>query len=590
MIKRVFAIFSLVALVVLSFGVTDALAATSCTAGHYLDGRTCKLCPAGSISQGGTVTSCTPCKDGEYTTADRKACKACPAGSYCENGQKTTCPKGYYCLGGKNPKKICDANTYNTSTGQSSCDKVCSGARQIVRDDHTGCVSCNMKEAANETHTACEVKCQPGEYAKGKECPKCEEGYYCPDGKGRRNCKNGFTSKVGATQENQCKVCNAGTYEISGKCIDCPAGSYCKDGVKKTCSKGFFCPAKSGTATQCPGNTYNTANGQSSCNKKCDGDREIVNADHTGCTTCKNDEVPNSTHTACENCRAGFYPDGKVCSKCPAGYSCPDGKKRVKCGVGSVASADQKSCQVCPAGQYEDSNECKACPAGSYCKAGKKTTCSKNAYCPAGAKESQACPANATCDSKSFSCMTGYTKNAAGTGCVASASSASTNCPVPTQESCAIDKDVTDSKTGCVTKKKITCSGNTPECNKTTGRCEATQSTTPSTPSTPATPACTPCLDGQRCGPSSEGTCYNGYCVIYQSSCENPAGGAVDLPEVLPTCVAGEYLQDGNCHKCLAGFYCKGGVMRKCETGMCSESGASSCGKCPDVPAGGNVR
>ena len=221
----------------LSFIVMDASAATKMCEkdGYYVKGSsksdTCEACPAG------------------YYCPDKKNKKKCPAGSYCP-GLGGVIGKGGAIIGVADGKIVgyeesysggvipipCEGNTYSAA-GQSKCSGKCDGEKQIVNSKHTGCVTCSPKQKPNEDHTACENRCNPGEYAKGtgknKTCPSCGAGYYCPDGKNRTRC---------------------------------PAGSYC--------------PANAIQAIACTGDTYSTA-GQSSCK------------------TCPKGKKPNANHTKC---------------------------------------------------------------------------------------------------------------------------------------------------------------------------------------------------------------------------------------------------------------------------------------------------
>ena len=270
-----------------------------CEAGHYCpDKKNRKTCPAGSfcparsvspqVCEGNTFSSagqsscsgkcdgtnqivnskhtgCTSCssklkpnddhtacvvkcEDGEYVK--NKKCEPCEAGYYCpDKKNRKICPAGSSCLARSVSPQACEGNTYS-ATGKSSCSKKCDGANQIVNSKHTGCTSCPSKQKPNEKHTACEARCDAGRYAKNKDCPPCEVGYYCPDGKNRKRCANG---SIPNTTRTGCQVCSNGTYEKNFKeCAPCPAGSYCSQGKKSSCTKKQYCPANSTKPNACP--------------------------------------------------------------------------------------------------------------------------------------------------------------------------------------------------------------------------------------------------------------------------------------------------------------------------------------------------
>ena len=108
--KSIFTVFTGVIAVGVSLVATDVLAVTSCSAGKYLSGSSCKTCLDGQISAGGKVTSCTTCAAGTYEK-NHKSCEVCPAGSYCVNGVKKACPAGSYCPSGAGSPKACTGNT-----------------------------------------------------------------------------------------------------------------------------------------------------------------------------------------------------------------------------------------------------------------------------------------------------------------------------------------------------------------------------------------------------------------------------------------------------------------------------------------------
>ena len=198
-----------------------------------------------------------------------------------------------------------------------------------------------------------------GQYVKGAgknaTCEFCPEGYYCPDGKNKKKC---------------------------------PAGSFCPGYGKGASGIGWAIhPADPTRPYPCEGNTYSSA-GQSSCSKKCDGANQIVNSNHTGCTTCSSKLKPNTTrlqffantdHTACiPRCSEGQYAKGtdkkKDCLPCEDGYYCPDGVNRKKCPAGSFCKKDEHL-RIVPAGGA-GATKPYPCTGNTYSSAG-QASCSK---------------------------------------------------------------------------------------------------------------------------------------------------------------------------------------------------------------------
>ena len=316
------------------------------------------------------------CPGGKYLK--HKACVDCDPGHYCPDGKsKKICPVGSYCTANSPQPTACTGNQYTKQAGQAA-PRVCTGANQIVNANHTGCITCSSKQEPNEDHTACVNRCEPKQYATGvgkkRTCSACTAGHYCPDGKSKKIC---------------------------------PVGSYC--------------PENSAQPTACTGNQYTTQAGQAAP-KVCTGANQAVNANHTRCTTCASKQEPNEDHTACVNrCQAGTYAKSlrgeRTCPACEDGYYCPDGRNHKRCANGSIPNANKTGCQVCANGTYEkDFKACEKCPEGSYCSNGKKTACNNKQYCPANSAQPKACPANATCNGKIFTCKKGYRKS--GEACV----------------------------------------------------------------------------------------------------------------------------------------------------------------------------
>jgi len=64
---------------------------STCSAGQFLFGTVCAVCPAGTFSGGGTATSCSACAAGSFSPAGSASCNACPAGTFAAGTGSNTC-------------------------------------------------------------------------------------------------------------------------------------------------------------------------------------------------------------------------------------------------------------------------------------------------------------------------------------------------------------------------------------------------------------------------------------------------------------------------------------------------------------------
>ena len=102
---------------------------TACLEGYYLSGGSCKECPAGTYSNGGTVTSCTTCPTGSTSNAGASSCTICTDGyKYVGGYGCRICSSGY--------SFVTDINGTN-----GSCRKTGSLAFGALTSDSTQCQS-----------------------------------------------------------------------------------------------------------------------------------------------------------------------------------------------------------------------------------------------------------------------------------------------------------------------------------------------------------------------------------------------------------------------------------------------------------------
>ena len=608
--KSILTFFAGVIVMGLALVTTDVSAATSCPAGWYLSGKTCKVCPDGQISAKGDNV-CRTCAAGQWAY-NYTQCKACPAGSVCINGIKKACGNGYISGANASSCTICPEGQYEKSNTSCVACPAGSYCTKGIKKDCTNKQYCPANSTApiacpaNATCTGKTFTCKAGYEKEGNECVArcaitqyfnttkktcmvCEEGYYCADGKNRKKCADGYVSSSG---KSVCTVCAEGKYEKDNKtCVGCPAGSYCTKGVKKNCTNKQYCPANSTAPIACPANA--TCDGKVfTCNKGYDkeGDQCVA------------------------HCDKGQWYNQNKCNPCTAGYYCADGRNRVKCATGYTSVAGKDVCTICPDGQYEKSNtSCVACPAGSYCTKGVKKDCTNKQYCPANSTAPIACPANATCNGKTFTCNKGYDKE--GDACVEHCEVgqyfANNKCnPCTVGYYCADGRNRTacpkgtyNAQTGSKTATAcLACDAN--KYTSTTGQkaCSICSGSNQSVNS--AHTGCENCKAGYK--PNSGHTACELRCAEGQwwnsqtSKCENCSGNyycpnrltRTACPKgQVPTkdrtacevkCEEGFFLNASKrCEECPAGFYCQDGKKTACPKGQYqNQMGQSACLAC----------
>ena len=211
------------------------------------------------------------------------------------------------------------------------------------------------------------------------------------------------TSPAGATSASQCTgstncgawtyTCNSGYYLSGTSCL-----------CLKSCNSLYN---TSGTASCTPTNTVANA-ATTSCptgTKQCTG-LYTNGACYTAGGTCSGCSQYGACSTSCvaTSCNAHYYLSDGQClheSNLGSGYYCPAGN--------TGSGACYKTCTVTCSG-----NNTSACPEHATCTYNTAHTSSGTQY------YGGTCSANAgLCPLSSFSCNEGYSKNSAGTGCVA---------------------------------------------------------------------------------------------------------------------------------------------------------------------------
>ncbi|XP_061188672.1 proprotein convertase subtilisin/kexin type 5-like [Saccostrea echinata] len=165
-----------------------SFSACQCWYGRYLEGSSCKKCPAGKyLPHIGKMGS--------------DSCINCPAGNYTQNEGQSWC-------------KPCLAGHYQSNTGQTSCSQ-CQVGRYNPKDGASTCIPCpHGKYADSAGALSCEF-CPTGKFSDNVGSSVCKE---CPAGT--------FSNTEGATMCQQCPPGKFSSTSGSSSCIPCPIGHY----------------------------------------------------------------------------------------------------------------------------------------------------------------------------------------------------------------------------------------------------------------------------------------------------------------------------------------------------------------------------
>merc|ERR1719498_67047 len=200
---------------------------TSCSAGQYRSGASCKDCPTNKYGGGGTSTSCSSCPSGKGTAGETKRTTYsdcfCGSGKYYHGhpyNSCRSCPTGYFSSNKSDSCSACPHGKTTTGTGRSSADY---------------------------------CYCKPGLYLSGGQCIGCPQNKYSGVGDSCSSCPSGKGTggRTAQTSPNDC-YCNAGTAWNGRQCVTCGANKYSS--------------ATSNSCSSCASGKYtNGKTGQSSC-------------------------------------------------------------------------------------------------------------------------------------------------------------------------------------------------------------------------------------------------------------------------------------------------------------------------------------
>ncbi|XP_034557340.1 zonadhesin [Notolabrus celidotus] len=406
-----------------------------CPAGHYCPEGSAKpsLCPPGTFSGRSAAESeadCEACYAGSYCPlwAQTSVGLLCPPGWYCPQGSVSghqpeyQCPPGHSCpIGGAEPT-ICRPGTFQSSSGQSTCNtcppgfyclegssvpypcpmgSVSPSAGMTSLADCSPCPSgffCNSSALMEPTgpcsqgHFCTQGSTEPFPVTQpfGDVCPM---GYFCPRGSGSPEpCPVGsFLPTPGASSRSHCQLCPPGKYCLSPASSQptglCSAGYFCSGGAESPTPRAnsslFICLCEILKVYTKKTSTAFWLDNLSCLNDSSNSGRDVCwievvtspqgNSDHivTHSLPCL-----ESPHYACSTYRGDI---------CPKGFYCP---------VGSSYP------QPCEAGSYCNQTGLDApegpCAAGYHCPKGSldphASPCPTGHYCPLGALLPQPCP------------------------------------------------------------------------------------------------------------------------------------------------------------------------------------------------------
>ena len=273
-------------------------------ANQYIKDGACTNCAAGSTSDGGKVTTCTPnCASGKYWDGD--SCETCPGNSVGAGGKATSC--------------TCDEKYYAKLTGDTwSCETCPTDSTKI------GSV---VPHTSGKSDT-CVSSCASGKYWDGSACQACPANSNGVGGAETScTCNNNYRAVVSAGTWT-CEECSgrqgSKIPQPGGESDECVASQACTtrqyfDGKAKACKT---CPdgstSEGGTAEFCTCglNMYAVKSGNSWKCVECTG----------GGTKAANSQVPGSGNgqkesevcSAASSCKENFFLSGGKCETCPA--------------------------------------------------------------------------------------------------------------------------------------------------------------------------------------------------------------------------------------------------------------------------------
>ena len=338
------------------------------------------------------------------------------AGYTCPEYKKyTSCSTNYYMSGGQvagNSCNQCGENSTSKGGTQSYCQ---CDTGYTVDGQLLNTASENTKPDDGSDCQLASVTCEPGTYFQfaksGVGCMACVAGKWCPGGvfywtgeehQGVNDCPAGYTSKGGATAENECFInVEAGHYlptENSAEPQTCAAGTskaahtvnYGSKSECDVCSDNQYSDAGAASCTSCNtdngyGNTGDSASnhaGIASCTIQCPADQYVATAGE-GCVSVGDGNWSDGTEVVAQD-------EVGTLNQCPANYR-----------DGAAASSQAECITSCDAGEYvETANAaCTSIGTGYYKEAHtvKYGSTSSRNQCPENYRDGAPVGAEADC-------------------------------------------------------------------------------------------------------------------------------------------------------------------------------------------------
>ncbi len=348
------------------------LTITSCSAGYYKNGNSCKLCESGYYCNNSTRYSCPPTSSSKFYSYNGAAVLRSPAGA----SAATQCYldsdvddywtfefqyKGFYRVPGK---CYYDSSTqvYNNCENNKHFSE-CNAGYYI-----------NQSVSMGSGFTNSCTPCSPGTYTAqvgniGSQAPG-QDGSY--------------------TYATSCTACSPGTYNGATAATGCSScTSISATDLSQSCSR-------SATSTELS-NAHATAGTISGATQKCTGKHTGGPAGATSasqCTGCSSWGSCSGGTVVASACQAGYYKNGNSCEKCPTGYTSANGTTG---GIGScyinvsagnyIKTANSSTQSTCTAGYwnpahtvyYGNTSSCNKCTGATYSDTDGASSCKQ---CP----------------------------------------------------------------------------------------------------------------------------------------------------------------------------------------------------------------
>ena len=236
----------------------------------------------------------------------------------------------------------------------------------IFRNTNNIYINISLSEIINSIIEKFDLTCEIGEFSKCKTCQKsllysqycdtCNEGYYIPYQKKRKEClkcQEHCKACIGTVSMNVCYRCEEGYYQKNGLCIkkcDISNSTQCNScnpslqHLCEACNNGYFLPEDD--KTKCKKCDVENCN-------KCEG-----NVNFTNCVSCEEDFIlsgykclKNCTVNEITHCKKCNSEEGKIdqCIECIEGFYLPE-DNNTHCENCSV-----ENCEIC------ENNNCSKC-------------------------------------------------------------------------------------------------------------------------------------------------------------------------------------------------------------------------------------